>query len=240
MVVGGLTFVVLTALWCMYDDDGDSTTTKSYTDIVTFFIVGVSIVVVAVPEGLPLSVTISLSYSVGQMMKDNNYVRTLSACETMGSATVICTDKTGTLTENRMAAKQGWFFGKHYTSLDNLKNELTKEQISKLSSAIAVNAAETSGFGFDGKLRGNPTEAAILFALKEHFDIDYKQVQDDATILAKRPFRKRLKYMSTIENANGVTELHSKGAPEVVLQNCSYEQVRKRILLTYDDYYFDL
>ena len=235
MVVGGLTFLVLTALWFMYDDDGDSTTTKSYTDIVTFFIVGVSIVVVAVPEGLPLSVTISLSYSVGQMMKDNNYVRTLSACETMGSATVICTDKTGTLTENRMTAKQGWFFGKHYTSLDNLKNELSKEQITKLSSAIAVNAAETSGFGTDGKLRGNPTEAAILFALKEHFDIDYKQVQNDATVLAKRPFRKRLKYMSTIENANGVTELHSKGAPEVVLQNCSYEQdatTGKKIRLT--------
>ena len=234
MVVGGMTFLVLTYLWYMYDDDNNVNTEKSYTDLVTFFIVGVSIVVVAVPEGLPLSVTISLSYSVGQMMKDNNYVRTLSACETMGSATVICTDKTGTLTENRMTALQGWFFGKHYTSLDNLKTELQPELIKKLSSAVAVNAAETSGFTEEGKLVGNPTEAAILYALKKHFDVDYKQVKANATVLAKRPFRKRLKYMSTIETGDGKHELHSKGAPEVVLQRCTFYQdsTGKKVELT--------
>jgi magnesium-transporting ATPase (P-type) len=197
---------------------------------VTFFIVGVSIVVVAVPEGLPLSVTISLAYSVRKMMADKNYVRTLSACETMGSATVICTDKTGTLTENRMTANEGWFFGKHFTSLDNLRNELPQELQKRLSSAVAVNASASSGFvtasgsGGTTRLRGNPTEAAILFALKQHLGVEYKQVQDAAKVLARRPFRKRLKYMSTIETASGKHELHSKGAPEVVLPRCKYYQ----------------
>ena len=127
MVVGALTFLVLTTLWLFVDgpldpdgnftDDTGATAAKSWTDLVTFFIVGVSIVVVAVPEGLPLSVTISLAYSVNKMMDDNNYVRTLSACETMGGATVICTDKTGTLTENRMTVVQGWFFDRSFHDL---------------------------------------------------------------------------------------------------------------------------
>lgn len=245
MIVGAATFLVLTFLWLIWDgpldpdgnfgddtdrDDQLASVPKSYTDLVTFFIVGVSIVVVAVPEGLPLSVTISLAYSVRKMMDDHNYVRTLSACETMGGATVICTDKTGTLTENQMTATQGWFFGNHFTSLDNLSKELTPDLQRRLAASVARNSSKTSGFetgvgaGGRTRLRGNPTEAAVLLALHEHLGIDYNVVREGATILARRPFRKRFKYMSTIETEAGKHELHSKGAPEVVLKQCTTYQ----------------
>jgi len=236
MVVGAMTFLVLTGLWFIWDgpldpdgnsmDDVDPGHPRQWTDLVTFFIVGVSIVVVAVPEGLPLSVTISLAYSVRKMMDDNNYVRTLSACETMGSATCLCTDKTGTLTENRMTATEGWFFGKHFSSLSGLKQELNNAQQQILGNCVAVNSS--AGLNFDVKdhngkpqFRGNPTEAAILWSLNERVGIDYRKVRDSTTTLARRPFRKQDKYMSTIRTEENVYELYSKGAPEIVIDRCT-------------------
>ena len=239
MVVGAMTFIVLTGLWFVWDgpldpdgnnmDDVDPGHPRQWTDLVTFFIVGVSIVVVAVPEGLPLSVTISLAYSVRKMMDDNNYVRTLSACETMGSATCLCTDKTGTLTENRMTATEGWFFGKHFTSLTGLKEELSSKQQLILGNCVAVNSS--AGLNFDTKdhngkpqFRGNPTEAAILWSLSERVGLDYRQIRDSTTTLARRPFRKQDKYMSTIRTENNTYELYSKGAPEIVIDRCTHFQ----------------
>jgi P-type Ca2+ transporter type 2C len=234
MVVGVMTFIVLTALWLVWDGpldpDGDHMddggVPRQWTDLVTFFIVGVSIVVVAVPEGLPLSVTISLAYSVRKMMDDQNYVRTLSACETMGSATVLCTDKTGTLTQNRMTATEGWFFGQHFTSLSNLRQELTKNQKEILANCAAVNSS--AGLIFDkvdhnGKpqFRGNPTEAAMLWALHESLGVDYELIREETKILERRPFRKQDKYMSTIRTKDGRYELQSKGAPEIVMERCT-------------------
>jgi P-type Ca2+ transporter type 2C len=236
MVVGAMTFIVLTGLWMVYDgpldpdgdhsDDVDPGKPRQWTDLVTFFIVGVSIVVVAVPEGLPLSVTISLAYSVQKMMDDNNYVRTLSACETMGSATCLCTDKTGTLTENRMTAMEGWFFGKHFTSLTNLKNELRKDLQETLATSVAINSS--AGLDFDEKdhngkpkFRGNPTEAALLWAVAENLSVDYRAIRNSTVMLARRPFRKQDKYMSTIRTEDGKYELYSKGAPEIVMERCT-------------------
>lgn len=214
MVVGAATFIVLTALWASNDEEG-----KSWTDLVTFFIVGVSIVVVAVPEGLPLSVTISLAYSVRKMMDDNNYVRTLSACETMGNATVIATDKTGTLTENKMKVLKGWF-GSKIVDADGFKGALDAGAIDRLGVAAAVNAAGTSGY--EGEtLLGNPTEAAVLKALGDQLNVDYAQVRSKTTVLAVRPFRKEAKFMSTlVAKGDGGADLHSKGAPDVVVPRC--------------------
>ena len=236
MVVGALTFLVLTALWFfvdgpldpdgnMSDDTGGVGMTKSYSDLVTFFIVGVSIVVVAVPEGLPLSVTISLAYSVNKMMDDNNYVRTLSACETMGGATCICTDKTGTLTQNRMTVVQGWLFNRHYTSLEyvprccavlllvrphlmycalvsersGLADHLNPSLTRTLTEAVALNSSAALDMGDldhnrKPRFRGNPTEAAMLWCIKEHLDADYEALRDaSGDPLARRPFRKAVR-----------------------------------------------
>jgi len=160
---GALTFLVLTALWWLQPG------AKVYTDLVRFFIVGVTIVVVAVPEGLPLAVTISLAFSMRAMIKDNNLVRQLQACETMGSATVIASDKTGTLTENRMSLVQAWAFGLHVgedriEALSAIINDPGAAQ--RLAKAIVLNS--TAGLKVTEsrvEFIGNPTEGALLLTL---------------------------------------------------------------------------
>lgn len=170
--------------------------------------IAVTLVVVSVPEGLPMAVTLSLAYSMRRMLKTNNLVRKMHACETMGATTVICTDKTGTLTQNQMQVADMQFWGS--TSRDII-NE-----------GIAVNSTATLDLSSDRpKALGNPTEGALLLRL--HADgVDYAALSDAAPRLAELPFTTERKFMATIVKSpvTGVPTLYVKGAPEIVLGMC--------------------
>jgi Ca2+-transporting ATPase len=220
MAAGALTFLVLSALWYLREDPN-----KRATEILQYFIIGVAIVVVAVPEGLPLAVTISLAFSMRRMMADNNLVRTLAACETMGSATVICSDKTGTLTENRMSVEEAWAMGK-YVQVAELRKSIEPGGSLRLSRAIAMNS--TGQLEVDnGRVQfvGSPSECALLLMLQTALQVDYRSVRSE--YLARRPFNKAKKYMSTIvagDMPGGESILYVTGAPEEVLRMCSVQQ----------------
>eukprot|EP00297_Palpitomonas_bilix_P001737 CAMPEP_0113902812 /NCGR_PEP_ID=MMETSP0780_2-20120614/22080_1 /TAXON_ID=652834 /ORGANISM="Palpitomonas bilix" /LENGTH=1043 /DNA_ID=CAMNT_0000895703 /DNA_START=155 /DNA_END=3283 /DNA_ORIENTATION=+ /assembly_acc=CAM_ASM_000599 len=192
--------------------------------VVGFLIIAVTIVVVAVPEGLPLAVTISLAYSVRKMMKDNNLVRHLVACETMGGATNICSDKTGTLTENRMTVTEGWLAGNFYTSVPStIKNDVDSKVLDYFINGIAVNS--TASIGHDEVTKkpefvGSKTECALL-VLSEKLSYDYKKIRKDAIELQKVPFSSDRKRMSTIVQEGDKYVLYCKGASEMVLGLCN-------------------
>jgi len=166
--------------------------------------IAITLIVVAVPEGLPMSVTVSLALSMRQMLKQNNLVRKLHACETMGAATVICTDKTGTLTQNRMSVVEHRFFGTP-----------DKEQ---LALGISVNC--TAELTTEHKPIGNPTEGALLLWLSD-MGYDYQQLREKAHVLSQQPFSTETKYMSTeIRREDGSRVHYFKGAPELLLARC--------------------
>ncbi|XP_030639396.1 plasma membrane calcium-transporting ATPase 3a isoform X2 [Chanos chanos] len=196
---------------------------------VKFFIIGVTVLVVAVPEGLPLAVTISLAYSVKKMMKDNNLVRHLDACETMGNATAICSDKTGTLTTNRMTVVQAYVGDQHFHEIPD-PDQINSNTLELIVSAIAINCAYTSKImpadkeGGLPKQVGNKTECALL-----GFVLDLKR--DYATVREQIPeeklykvytFNSVRKSMSTvIQLPDGSFRVYSKGASEILLKKCS-------------------
>ncbi|XP_061446407.1 plasma membrane calcium-transporting ATPase 1-like [Rhineura floridana] len=197
--------------------------------IVKFFIIGVTILVVAVPEGLPLAVTISLAYSVKKMMKDNNLVRHLDACETMGNATAICSDKTGTLTMNRMTVVQIFIGGAHYKVVP--ATELIHHALlNYLIEGISVNCAYTSKIlppekeGALPRQIGNKTECALLGLLLE-LNQDYEAVRTkipEEKLHKVYTFNSDRKSMSTVlKNPNGSYRLFSKGASEILLKKCT-------------------
>lgn len=163
-----------------------------------YFMMAVTLIVMAVPEGLPMAVTLALALNMRRMLKSNNLVRKLSASETMGAVTVICTDKTGTLTQNRM-------------TVVDVKCMTEREDAAQkdLYRAIALNTTATHNVG-------NPTEQALLQWLKER-GVDYEQLRQAATITSREPFSTERKYMST--TADGVVYL--KGAPEKILAHCA-------------------
>jgi len=169
--------------------------------------VAVTLIVVAVPEGLPMAVTLSLAYSMSRMLKTNNLVRKMHACETMGATTVICTDKTGTLTQNQMQVYKTNFFGEP-------SNEVLYE-------GIAVNStAQPDLSGEKPQVLGNPTEGALLLWLKER-GANYLDLRNGATRLEELPFTTERKYMATlVKSATGKTILYVKGAPEIVFGMC--------------------
>ena len=169
--------------------------------------VAVTLVVVAVPEGLPMAVTLSLAYSMRRMLKTNNLVRKMHACETMGATTVICTDKTGTLTQNQMQVYQTNFFG-------NPSNEV-------LCEGIAVNStAQLDLSGEKPSVLGNPTEGALLLWLRER-GVDYSTLRENAARVEELPFTTERKYMaSVVKSVTGKTILYVKGAPEIVFGMC--------------------
>ncbi|MDE6301762.1 MAG: calcium-translocating P-type ATPase, PMCA-type [Muribaculaceae bacterium] len=169
--------------------------------------VAVTLVVVAVPEGLPMAVTLSLAYSMRRMLKTNNLVRKMHACETMGATTVICTDKTGTLTQNRMQVYKADFFG-------NPSDDVLYE-------GIAVNStAQLDLSGDKPQTLGNPTEGALLLWLHER-GIDYLDLKDKAERIEELPFTTERKYMATVvRSASGKTILYAKGAPEIIFSMC--------------------
>ncbi len=166
--------------------------------------IAVTLIVVAVPEGLPMSITVSLAMSMRKMLKENNLVRKLHACETMGAATIICTDKTGTLTQNRMTVVESF-------SEQSLANDPL------LALGIAVNStAELNG----DQVIGNPTEGALLLWLRSQ-GIDYRALRSSVTVLEQQPFSSHTKFMqSTVRLSDGRTITFLKGAPEIIAQKC--------------------
>ncbi|XP_029848092.1 plasma membrane calcium-transporting ATPase 2 isoform X1 [Ixodes scapularis] len=198
--------------------------------IVNCFIIGVTVLVVAVPEGLPLAVTLSLAYSVKKMMKDNNLVRHLDACETMGNATAICSDKTGTLTTNRMTVVQSYICGVQHKSTPRYES-LPSAVAEKIIHGIAVNSAYTSRVlpsedGGQPKQVGNKTECALLGFVLD-LGKDYQSVRDDVPeeMLHKvYTFNSVRKSMSTVVALDGGRgfRVYTKGASEIVLKKCKY------------------
>ncbi|KAG8439551.1 hypothetical protein GDO86_005665 [Hymenochirus boettgeri] len=195
---------------------------------VKFFIIGVTVLVVAVPEGLPLAVTISLAYSVKKMMKDNNLVRHLDACETMGNATAICSDKTGTLTMNRMTVVQAFINEKHYRKIPDAES-MPENVFDLLVTGISVNCAYTSKIlppekeGGLPRHVGNKTECALLGFLLD-LKKDYQDVRNEIpeeTLFKVYTFNSVRKSMSTVlKNPDGSYRMFSKGASEIVLKKC--------------------
>ena len=169
--------------------------------------IAVTLVVVAVPEGLPMAVTLSLAYSMRRMLKTNNLVRKMHACETMGATTVICTDKTGTLTQNQMQIYKTNFFG-------NPSDEVLYE-------GIAVNStAQLDLSDSKPQVLGNPTEGALLLWLRER-GADYVKLREEAGRLEELPFTTERKYMATVvKSTTGKKILYVKGAPEIVFGMC--------------------
>ncbi|KAM6137615.1 plasma membrane calcium-transporting ATPase 1 isoform 11-T11 [Pterocles gutturalis] len=195
---------------------------------VKFFIIGVTVLVVAVPEGLPLAVTISLAYSVKKMMKDNNLVRHLDACETMGNATAICSDKTGTLTMNRMTVVQAYINEKHYKKIPE-PEAIPEKTMAYLVTGISVNCAYTSKIlppekeGGLPRHVGNKTECALLGLLLD-LKRDYQDVRNEIPeedLYKVYTFNSVRKSMSTVlKNSDGSFRIFSKGASEIVLKKC--------------------
>jgi Ca2+-transporting ATPase len=169
--------------------------------------IAVTLVVVAVPEGLPMAVTLSLAYSMRRMLKTNNLVRKMHACETMGATTVICTDKTGTLTQNQMQVYKTNFFGNPSDTV--------------LHEGIAVNStAQLDMSGDKPQVLGNPTEGALLLWLNSR-GIDYVDIRDNVTRVEELPFTTERKYMATVvKSSTGKKILYVKGAPEIVFALC--------------------
>lgn len=179
------------------------------------FMIAVTLVVVSVPEGLPMAVTLSLAYSMRRMLRTNNLVRKMHACETMGATTVICTDKTGTLTQNQMRVDQVNFFG-----LPN--GQLADDEVSRLiKEGIAVNstAALDLSDSTQPKVLGNPTEGALLLWLHAQGE-DFVALREGAEVVEELPFTTERKYMATVVRSAqlpGKRILYVKGAPEIVL-----------------------
>uniref|UniRef100_A0A8C4TCB0 Calcium-transporting ATPase n=1 Tax=Erpetoichthys calabaricus TaxID=27687 RepID=A0A8C4TCB0_ERPCA len=196
---------------------------------VKFFIIGVTVLVVAVPEGLPLAVTISLAYSVKKMMKDNNLVRHLDACETMGNATAICSDKTGTLTTNRMTAVQAYIGDVHFKDIPD-PEAIPSKTLDLLIHAIAINSAYTTKIlppDKDGGLPkqvGNKTECGLL-GLVLDLKRDYQPIRDmlpEEKLYKVYTFNSVRKSMSTVTKLpDGSFRMYSKGASEIILKKCS-------------------
>ena len=179
--------------------------------------IAVTLVVVAVPEGLPMAVTLSLAYSMRRMLKTNNLVRKMHACETMGATTVICTDKTGTLTQNLMSVDEMKMYG-----------DTPKEVINE---GIAVNSTASIDFSDKSKpqILGNPTEGALLLWLNNK-GVDYRSIRESAKTVAEVPFSTERKYMATIVESvalKGKKVLYVKGAPEIVFGLCKETSVGK-------------
>ncbi|XP_059687073.1 plasma membrane calcium-transporting ATPase 4 isoform X14 [Gavia stellata] len=196
---------------------------------VKFFIIGVTVLVVAVPEGLPLAVTISLAYSVKKMMKDNNLVRHLDACETMGNATAICSDKTGTLTMNRMTVVQAYVGDTHYRQIPDPEAILPKI-LDLIVNGVAINSAYTSKIlppekeGGLPRQVGNKTECALLgfvLDLKQDYQAVRNEVPEEK-LYKVYTFNSVRKSMSTVlKNGNGGFRMYSKGASEIILRKCT-------------------
>lgn len=177
--------------------------------VLKYFMMAVTLIVMAVPEGLPMAITLSLALNMRRMLKSNNLVRKLHACETMSAVTVICTDKTGTLTQNKMQVSA---------------LELKQGDETLLDTAIALNSTAELN---DGKPIGNPTESALLLWLDAQGK-DYEELRKQVNVLKQLPFSTERKMMATLAEVDGETYLFVKGAPEIVMKKCIIEDRMQR------------
>ncbi len=185
--------------------------------ILRYFMIAVTVIVVAVPEGLPMSVTLSLALSMRKMLKTNNLVRKMHACETIGATTVICTDKTGTLTQNQMQVYSADFNALPFGKLGNDTASLL------IKESISVNSTAYLDFSDPQKVKplGNPTEAALLLWLQGQ-GADYMEYRENTEIIEQLPFSTERKYMTTlVQSVDGGKRLYMKGAPEIVFGQCN-------------------
>jgi len=209
-------------IWFFVSGDFNYTSSEYWVEFVSFFLktimIAVTLVVVAVPEGLPMSVTLSLAFSMRKLMKSNTLPRTMHACETMGAASVICTDKTGTLTKNQMEVVD--------SKIAYSDNKLIAEM-------IAVNTTANLDFSDKNNVKviGNPTEGALLLWIQKK-GIDYLEIRDTVQLIDRLPFTTENKYMATIVNSAvlGKKVVYVKGAPEILLNHCEINQETKNSL----------
>ena len=219
---GLLTFAILLAVGSLF---GINPLNKaSWVDIevagriLQYFMVAVTLIVVAVPEGLPMSVTLSLALSMRNMLKNNNLVRKMHACETMGATTVICTDKTGTLTQNQMQV-----YNTNFWALDD--KALSNNEFSNIvKESISVNSTAYLDYSDSAKIKtlGNPTEAALLLWLHTQ-NVNYLDVREDVQVIEQLTFSTERKFMATLVTSPLLNKkvLYVKGAPEIVLSKCN-------------------
>ncbi|XP_071961469.1 plasma membrane calcium-transporting ATPase 1-like isoform X2 [Antedon mediterranea] len=228
--VAVLTTIILIVRLCIveFGIEKNEWSTDYISDFVDSFILGVTVLVVAVPEGLPLAVTISLAYSVKKMMYDNNLVRHLDACETMGNATAICSDKTGTLTTNRMTVVQSYFCNKLHKEVPD-RESIPESVYNSILQSISINSGYTSKImppeseGHLPRQVGNKTECALLGFILAMED-DYQMVRDQwppERFIHMYTFNSSRKSMSTvIPLETGGYRLYTKGASEVIMRKC--------------------
>lgn len=206
--------IILVGRFAMYDYGETVFTTDFLNYAMTTIMLAVTLIVVSVPEGLPMSVTLSLALSMRRMLKANNLVRKMHACETMGATNIICTDKTGTLTQNQMSVNEAHFF--------SLKNGFEENDISGIiAESIACNSTAYIDDTIPDKPKalGNPTEGALLLWLKKNA-IDYLPIRENVTVVEQLPFSTERKYMATIVDSKilGKKVLYVKGAPEILME----------------------
>ncbi len=180
--------------------------------VLNYFMMAVTLIVMAVPEGLPMAVTLSLALNMRRMLKSNNLVRKLHACETMGAVTVICTDKTGTLTQNKM-------------QVDTLSLKNGDEKL--MEAAIALNSTAELN---EGKAIGNPTESALLLWLSDQKK-DYAAIRKQQKVIRQLPFSTERKLMATLALIDGEQYLFVKGAPEIVMRKCVLEGREQKLVM---------
>ncbi|MEG1766572.1 MAG: HAD-IC family P-type ATPase, partial [Muribaculaceae bacterium] len=211
-------FLIIIGRLAIYDYTGATFDTVAFIDYsLTTLMLAITLIVVSVPEGLPMSVTLSLALSMRRMLATNNLVRKMHACETMGATTIICTDKTGTLTQNQMRIYEEQFF-----ALPNC-NGLSDSEMSKIvTEGIACNSTAFLDYGKDNDNKvvalGNPTEGALLLWLNAN-GIDYMKLREKSEIVEQLPFSTERKYMATIVESNELKHriVYVKGAPEIVM-----------------------
>lgn len=198
--------------WFFISGDANFSSTEFWVEFVSFFLntimIAVTLVVVAVPEGLPMSVTLSLAFSMRKLMKTDTLPRTMHACETMGAASVICTDKTGTLTKNQMEV---------------VESKIACSDKNLIAEMIAVNTTANLDYSNKNntKVIGNPTEGALLLWMQK-IGFDYLEIRDTVQLIDRLPFSTENKYMATIVNSNVLHKkvVYVKGAPEILLDLC--------------------
>ncbi|EEY70103.1 P-type ATPase (P-ATPase) Superfamily [Phytophthora infestans T30-4] len=223
-----LVFIIMSIRFSVHNFTGDEKKewkAKYVSDYLQFFIVAITVLVVAIPEGLPLAVTISLAYSVKKMLMDNNLVRHLDACETMGSATTICSDKTGTLTTNRMTVMQIWIGGQEFTSASQATDEMSESTRDVFCNGVCVNSTAeilpSKVPGGQPEHTGNKTECALLQFVRD-CGVDYSSVRANTEIGHMLTFSSKKKRMSVVVKRSASTcRIYTKGATEVVLGLCS-------------------
>ena len=229
-----LAAIIIIARMVLYFTGNDFEWVSFLTFFLQTIMIAVTLIVVAVPEGLPMAVTLSLAYSMRRMLKTNNLVRKMHACETMGATTVICTDKTGTLTENQMSVAQTNFFALPQQLLaDDAMSHLIEEGIA-VNSTASLDVSNPQ----KPKVLGNPTEGAFLLWLHDQ-GINYRDIKRATNRIEELPFSTERKYMATVVDStlNGGRVLYVKGAPEIVYELCQStvndvprEEIRKELL----------